>query len=532
MKNKLPAVALGIILCALLVAPWGAWASSPKGVESSPTLLETTVELVGLPPITARRAALPLHWIIAGGTTVESTGVFWDTSSRSHDNSYRYRTPAQRGAPGHFFDYLDVPDLPGLSGIYLKPYAVVDGNMVYGDREYVVYTRWAINAGSDDAFIDSAGEGWAADVDYSHHWIGFENGLKRTVGIPIAGTPDPLLYQSQRYNMSSFRCWLNTGVAAMTVEVEFHFAEFEATAQGQRVFDIYMEGQKVIENLDVYALVGRYRALVLTRSVTVEDYELNISFVSRSGAPIINAILVRGITAIPNRHVETTIAFGYDDTYVDDAGGHLDAPQLLLGGNRQYHVGLRFMALQVPQGAVINHAVLEVTAAEDAYVNTKIVIYGHAVDDSPDFRSQGIITQRTRTTNSVVWNLPRTTWRAGTPYSSPELRSVIQEIVNRQGWNFKNSLTLLLIAEEGSPSAPRKIWAHEGSYPQRARLILDYTPLESFPPTPAPTFTFTPTATATATPTSTPTFTPSPTATPTPWAWYLPLVLKPFLKEE
>jgi len=522
-----------IILGILVLA--GLFAFTLGRAQADSRLRAASVEMAGLPPLTAPGAGIPLHWIVQGGAWVENTCVFWDTSSHAYDNNYRFRTSLQKGRPvGHFFDNIDVPE--GTSTIYLKPFAVVDGEIIWGPREYRVPTARAINVGSSVAGYDTAGNWWDGDSDFVHHWYGFTGGSSRTTDLPIGNTEDDWIYRSQRVGVESFGCWLTPGVLWMDIEVEFHFAELDATASGQRRFSITLEpgtsNEISISNIDVYDQTGTAQALVITRTVRVQDYQLDITF-SGSDA-ILNGLRLRGLQGVPQREAMQRIAFSNDDTYVVATANHRTDDTLLLGGNAQYHGGLRFFHIQVPQGATINHAELRVTAAEDSYQDMRLRIYGHAVDDSADFSYPPLVTERTRTSASVTWHVPRSEgWRAGREYTSPELKEVIQEVVNREGWRELNALSLLLIAENGD-SAPRSIWAIDGNYERRAWLIIDYTPKESWEPTPAPTFTFTPIPTHTPTPTRTPTPTitptPSPTFTPTPFELYLPLLFKPVLK--
>jgi hypothetical protein len=142
-------------------------------------------------------------------------------------------------------------------------------------------------------------------------------------------------------------------------------------------------------------------------------------------------------------------------------------------------------------------------------------------------------------------------WQLNRRYNSPELRSIIQEVVNRPGWRWGNALSLLLIANQGDRDG-RKVWARDSDTSEdeaiwnRAVLTIRFTPKENLPlPTPAPTWTFTPiptitptptrtrtpTPTETATRTATDTPTPTITATPTSYKLFLPLMFKPLKKD-
>ncbi|MEE9337105.1 MAG: PilC/PilY family type IV pilus protein [Methylococcaceae bacterium] len=107
-------------------------------------------------------------------------------------------------------------------------------------------------------------------------------------------------------------------------------------------------------------------------------------------------------------------------------------------------VGLRFQNVGVPQGATITSATIEFEAANNDSEVTALTIKGEGDDDSSAFVStDNNISSRTQTTASVDWNsIPA--WTEDGRYQTPDITSVIQEIVNRSGWCGNNALTLLL----------------------------------------------------------------------------------------
>jgi hypothetical protein len=393
--------------------------------------------------------------------------------------------------------------------------------------------------GTDVSRYDSAGDWWDADVSFGHHWYGFEGGDRYSTGNPIAGTTRDWLYQTQRRGVSSFGAWLNEGVASMQVEVEFHFAELEATGAGQRVFDIVLEqgtpNEVTIPAVDVYDQVGAGRAYTLTSTVTVQDYQVDIDFLPRAGLPpMLNGLVLRGASGTGQRVVEQYVTVLNDDTYVVGTNNYRRAETVLLGGNDGYHGGFRFFYIQIPQEATINRAFVTLTAAEESYKEMNLKIYAHDVDHSPNFQDPSLVPDRARTDHYVTWNfLGSEGWVPGRIYTSPDLSDVVQEVIDRPGWQERNALSFLFIADPGG-DIPREAWAADGSFEDRAYLKIYFTqetgaptPAPTRTPTPIPTDTPTPTRTFTPSPTNTPTPTSTPTFTPTPHAAYLPLIFQP-----
>lgn len=112
-------------------------------------------------------------------------------------------------------------------------------------------------------------------------------------------------------------------------------------------------------------------------------------------------------------------------------------------------IGLRFNEIAIPQGATVTSAKLNLTPSTSSSDSTSITIYGEDADHSEQYSSTaGDISTRTKTSASVGWTtIPA--WTAGTAVSSPDLTSVIQEIVDRSGWCGNNSLAFILEPSSG-----------------------------------------------------------------------------------
>ncbi|MBC7262868.1 MAG: metallophosphoesterase [Chloroflexi bacterium] len=174
--------------------------------------------------------------------------------------------------------------------------------------------------------------------------------------------------------------------------------------------------------------------------------------------------------------------------------------------------GFRFRDITIPRGAIITSASLVVQNKDYTAGEMTVRIYAEDVDRGVDFQLL-TLSERPRTSAYVTWHLPADQIIFGT---SPDLAAVIQQIVNRPGWQSGNAINLLLIPEPGSTA--RNVCSYEGSPSNAARLNITYT-LQPLP---------TPTATRTPTPTRTPGPSPTPTQTRTPGpvaTAYLPIVV-------
>ncbi|MCL5280198.1 MAG: malectin, partial [Planctomycetes bacterium] len=107
----------------------------------------------------------------------------------------------------------------------------------------------------------------------------------------IADTERGVLYQTVTYDMKAYRLKMPNG--AYTVRLQFcepHYAE-----AGKRVFGVMLQGRKAIDKLDIFATVGKNRALdYCFPGVEVSNGILEIQFDSIVEFPCIAALAVEG----------------------------------------------------------------------------------------------------------------------------------------------------------------------------------------------------------------------------------------------
>lgn len=107
----------------------------------------------------------------------------------------------------------------------------------------------------------------------------------------FADTEDDVLYQTVRYNLSGYQLMLPNGRYTLTLR----FCEPHYDAAAMRVFDVSVQGQKVIDRLDVFERVGKNRALDCRyESVEVKDGWLRVGFGYQTEFPCIAALEIEG----------------------------------------------------------------------------------------------------------------------------------------------------------------------------------------------------------------------------------------------
>lgn len=153
-----------------------------------------------------------------------------------------------------------------------------------------------LNAGGA-TYEDADGHVWSADQAYSAGGWGFVGGNTFTSGSDIRGTPDQALYQSERWwpERGSYRFDAPNGL----YDVELRFAETLRLGKGQRLFDVAVQGQPVLQGYDIFAVAGADTPVDMHVQAVVSDGKLVIDFVSRRDSAKVNAVHVTALGAAP-----------------------------------------------------------------------------------------------------------------------------------------------------------------------------------------------------------------------------------------
>jgi hypothetical protein len=133
---------------------------------------------------------------------------------------------------------------------------------------------------------------------------------------------------------------------------------------------------------------------------------------------------------------------------------------------------MRFTGVTIPKGASIVNAWVQFRVDETGSSATSVSIQGQAVDNAATFTtSASNVTSRPRTVASVNWAPGAWTavGDAGAAQRTPNLASVIQEIVGRSGWVSGNSLVLIITG-----TGTRTAESFEGSQTAAPLLHVEY----------------------------------------------------------
>ncbi|MEB8347251.1 PQQ-dependent sugar dehydrogenase, partial [Flavobacteriaceae bacterium KMM 6898] len=142
-------------------------------------------------------------------------------------------------------------------------------------------------------------------VFYSENFIAdqyFSGGSLYSATIPIAGTNDDVMYQTERYGNFSYE--IPVPVSG-DYDFRLHFAELyfgvgRAGGQGSRVFNVSIEGTPVLTNFDILSEVSPATAL----QKEFENISITDGFASIQFSSVIENPKISGIEIIPSNTVD------------------------------------------------------------------------------------------------------------------------------------------------------------------------------------------------------------------------------------
>ncbi len=115
--------------------------------------------------------------------------------------------------------------------------------------------------------------------------------------------------------------------------------------------------------------------------------------------------------------------------------------------------GLRFQNLGIPQGVTVDSAFVlvyshEAKSSEDV---ANITIYAENTDNAATFTENALITDRVSTTAQVRWVVDEE-WGLWTEERTPNIKDIVQEIVNKDTWSPGNAIAFVFQGEDQGPS--------------------------------------------------------------------------------
>ena len=162
-------------------------------------------------------------------------------------------------------------------------------------------------------------------------------------------------------------------------------------------------------------------------------------------------------TALGGKVWETRVSSGNDDAEQNASSGSMDLTssdlEIFDDGFLQV-IGLRFVDIPIPKGAIVDDAFIEFTCDETKGGTQPVnaIIEGQLNPNPPAFANvSNNISSRPTTTANVTWAAANWT-EEGQKIQTSNITSVIQEIIDQADWTFGNALVLILRDNPANPS--------------------------------------------------------------------------------
>lgn len=136
----------------------------------------------------------------------------------------------------------------------------------------------------------------------------------------------------------------------------------------------------------------------------------------------------------------------------------------LFAGNT--NIGLAFRDIIIPPGSIIKSAKLVFISVAPKTGSCISKIYGQAVDNFTVFGT--LFPQDNTTTEFVDWVLPD--MALDVAYDTPDISNIIQEIIDRAGWQSGNSIGLGLINNGSAAGVIRAFYTYAND-PEKAATL-------------------------------------------------------------
>ena len=158
----------------------------------------------------------------------------------------------------------------------------------------------------------------------------------------------------------------------------------------------------------------------------------------------------------------------FGNAFYDEGGTTIASSDLDLTYDAAFDVkvavGLRYAGVDLPRNAVITSATITFTRIPGSFNPGSITLdfVGQASDNAPTF-SEGSanfsITGRDTTTAAAAW-VWSDAWTTATA-TSPNLASIVSEVLQRDGWTSGNALAFILTSADSNASNTRRAASYE-----------------------------------------------------------------------
>lgn len=165
-----------------------------------------------------------------------------------------------------------------------------------------------------------------------------------------------------------------------------------------------------------------------------------------------NYVEIGRMQSLLSKEVSAIPLVSGDDSYTNTVGEQFVSNSYLVMGYYSvdygdYHIYIRFPNIVIPKNATIKTAIIKFVASNIGGVwgNPTVNIYGNDVDSSTAPTSHAEFDALVQTTASSEWAdiSPKVAYET---YYSPDITTIIQELVDREGWVSGNAIGIMLLS--------------------------------------------------------------------------------------
>jgi hypothetical protein len=186
------------------------------------------------------------------------------------------------------------------------------------------------------------------------------------------------------------------------------------------------------------------------------------------------------IERIDTPEIDISISQGSDDagTIPSDCAFHPIANEVYLGGcddGGNVTSGFRFENVDIPKDATIKSAYIRFTV-DGYYTGLKHVqIRGEVIESPSTYSLDSTPKDREALTDaSVIWTI-KDDWNYFTQRNTPDIRSIIQEIVNQEYWESSQPISIIFTNADPGSTSHRRVVGYEREEAQFvAHLVITY----------------------------------------------------------
>lgn len=409
----------------------------------------------------------------------------WDNGTHSDDVEYWY-SPIENDATAK--GYVDI----------LGGHAYPSSNIDHSQSNYgkpVWMTEWSYDVSNEDLSIEN-GVQWAynwwrllsnAQVNSVHFWWAVnmnEDGKQQGLinAAKIQSGQSGFSVAKRLYTLGNFSKFVRPGWVQInnqkTPATDLHVASFKDPSTNEFAIVVINKGsssQSVTLNFNGFTCntITPHRTSATQNLVQLSSISggssVTVSVPSKTVTTYVG-------TATPNTtagQLKRKVNAGADDAEeksdgsMDLVSGDLDF------GSKPYH-GIRFTNITIPQGATITSAKVQFTADKNGESTTaNLVVKGQDSNDAGPFSTtQNNLSNKNRTSASQTWNVPA--WNTANERSSnqqtPDLKAIIQEIVDMSGWQSGNDLAIFIEGTTGKRSAK----TYEGNSADAPEITINF----------------------------------------------------------